>query len=149
MKKRNILEIKLIKKFYEEDGKQTKPENLSLEKIGVLTFDVIKLKTEDCASVAFSVKPLRQRRGWGAAEANLAQILRGAAKEYLSQIRRCQGNAVLQFILQPPGSIWRAGSSIWKAGGGIWRVGGGIWDYLTIWVLNLKIICEDLKLGGV
>ena len=37
-----------------------------------------------------------------------------------------QGNAVLQFIHQPPGSIWRAGSSIWKAGGGIWGVGGGI-----------------------
>ena len=37
-----------------------------------------------------------------------------------------QGKVVLQFILRPPGSIWRAGSSIWKAGGGIWRVGGGI-----------------------
>ena len=50
--KRNILEIKLTKILYEEDGKQTKPEHLSLEKIGELMFDVIKLKTEDCASVA-------------------------------------------------------------------------------------------------
>ena len=39
--KRNILEIKLIKILYEEDGKQTKPEHLSLEKIGELMFDVI------------------------------------------------------------------------------------------------------------
>ena len=37
----------------------------------------------------------------GAAEANLAQILRGAAEEFLSQIRRCQGKAVLHFILRP------------------------------------------------
>ena len=37
-----------------------------------------------------------------------------------------QGKVVLQFILRPPGSIWRAGSSIWKAGGGIRRIGGGI-----------------------
>jgi hypothetical protein len=28
---------------------------------------------------------------------------------------------VLQFILRPPGSIWRAGDGIWRVGGGIWR----------------------------
>ena len=55
------------------------------------------------------------------AEKNLVQILRGAAKEYLNQIRRCQGKAVLKFILRPPGSIWRAGDGIWRVGGGIWR----------------------------
>ena len=32
-----------------------------------------------------------------------------------------QGKAVLQFILRPPGSIWRAGGGIWRVGGGIWR----------------------------
>jgi hypothetical protein len=32
-----------------------------------------------------------------------------------------QGKAVLQFILRPPGSIWRAGDSIWRVGWGIWR----------------------------
>ena len=48
--KRNILEIKSVKNMCEEEGKQTKPEHLSLEKIGELMFDVIKLKTDDCAS---------------------------------------------------------------------------------------------------
>jgi hypothetical protein len=54
----------------------------------------------------------------------MAQILSGKAKEYLSHIHllTSQGKVVLQFILRPPGSIWRAGSSILEAGGGIWRV---------------------------
>ena len=47
---------------------------------------------------------------------------------------------VLQFILQPAGSIL-------KAGQGIWRVGayGCIWKDPTIWVANLNIKCEDMK----
>ena len=46
---RNILEIKLTK-ICTGDG--VKPENLSLEKIGELMFDVLKLKTDDCDRVA-------------------------------------------------------------------------------------------------
>ena len=49
--KRNILEIKLIKKI-SGDGTTTKPESLSLEKVGELMFDVIKIKAEDCIRVA-------------------------------------------------------------------------------------------------
>ena len=49
---RNILEIKLTKISSGGVGNHVKPENLSLEKIGELMFDVIKLKTEDCAKVA-------------------------------------------------------------------------------------------------
>jgi hypothetical protein len=50
--KRNILEIKLTKKFTGTEGSQTKPESLSLEKIGELMFDVIKLKANECERVA-------------------------------------------------------------------------------------------------
>ena len=77
-----------------------------------------------------SVKPPQRRRIW---LIYLSQI------GYLSQIAW-----VLQFILQPVESIWGAASSMLKAGGGIWRVEEGIRDLLTIWVLNLNIICEDL-----
>ena len=56
-----------------------------------------------------------------------------------------QGKVVLQFILRPPGSIWRAGDGIWRVGGGIWRK-MQISDNLDF---NQKIICEDLRLGGV
>ena len=45
---RNILEIKLTKKVGNDLEIQRKPENLSLESIGELLFDVIKLKAEDC-----------------------------------------------------------------------------------------------------
>ena len=50
--KRNILEIKLTKRFYGDEGTQSKPENLSLEKIGELMFDVIKFKVSECERVA-------------------------------------------------------------------------------------------------
>ena len=49
---RNILEIKLTKKLIGVDGTQIKPEHLSLERIGELMFDVIKLKASDCQRVA-------------------------------------------------------------------------------------------------
>ena len=32
-----------------------------------------------------------------------------------------KGKAVLQFILRPPGSSWRAGDGIWRVGGGMRR----------------------------
>ena len=47
--KRNILEIKLTKM---SSGGEGRIENLSLEKIGELMFDVIKLKAEECERVA-------------------------------------------------------------------------------------------------
>ena len=50
--KRNILEIKLTKRFYGDEGTQAKPEHLSLEKIGELMFDVIKFKVSECERVA-------------------------------------------------------------------------------------------------
>ena len=50
--KRNILEIKLIRKFVVNEGNQSKAEYLSLEKIGELMFDVLKLKADDCERVA-------------------------------------------------------------------------------------------------
>ena len=50
--KRNILEIKLTKMFVGNEGAQIKPESLSLEKIGELMFDVIKLKASECERVA-------------------------------------------------------------------------------------------------
>ena len=49
---RNILEIKLTKRYSGDQGNQTKPENLSFERIGELMFDVLKLKAEDCRRVA-------------------------------------------------------------------------------------------------
>ena len=49
---RNILEIKLTKKYIGEEGAQMKAEHLSLERIGELMFDVIKLKASDCQRVA-------------------------------------------------------------------------------------------------
>ena len=48
---RNILEIKLIKKS-SGDSTIPRPENLSLEKVGELMFDVLKIKAEDCIRVA-------------------------------------------------------------------------------------------------
>ena len=49
---RNILEIKLTKKVGNDVENPRRPENLSLESIGELLFDVIKLKAEDCERVA-------------------------------------------------------------------------------------------------
>ena len=57
------------------------------------------------------------------AEINLAQILRGTANEFLSQIRQCQGRAVLQFILGPSGNI-----------GELVMVFGENRTFLTIWI---------------
>ena len=37
------------------------------------------------------------------------------------QPMQSQGNMVLQFIYQPPGSISRAGDGIWKVWWGIWK----------------------------
>ena len=65
---RNILEIKLTKRVGDEQGNQTKPENLSLEKIGELMFDVIKLKADECERVAlvtnrYDTKEVRLKAG--------------------------------------------------------------------------------------
>ena len=50
--RRNILEIKLTKKIVGAEENQARPESLSLEKIGELLFDVIKIKAEECMRVA-------------------------------------------------------------------------------------------------
>ena len=75
-------------------------------------------------TVIFSVKPPRRRRGRSEYGSNTLRRSQGVFEPYSPLTSK--GKVVLQFILRPPGSIWRAGSSIWKAGGGIWRVGGGI-----------------------
>ena len=49
---RNILEIKLTRVSYGDQGTQNKPESLSLEMIGELMFDVLKLKADECERVA-------------------------------------------------------------------------------------------------
>ena len=64
-KNRNILEIKLTKIC---DDDQEKPENLSLERIGELLFEVIKLKAEDCERVAlvtsrYDTKEVKLKQG--------------------------------------------------------------------------------------
>ena len=50
--RRNILEIKVTKRILGSDENQTRPESLSLEKIGELMFDIIKIKAEECVRVA-------------------------------------------------------------------------------------------------
>ena len=54
----------------------------------------------------FSVKPPRRRRGRGEFGSNTP-----GAFEPNSPLP-IQGKVVLQFILRPPGSIWRAGDGI-------------------------------------
>ena len=73
------------------------------------------------------------------------QILQGAAKEYLSQIHLGQAKAhgVSQFELRPTGESEQEVPNC-QVYGPFCQSG----KYLTIRVLNLKIICVDLTLGG-
>ena len=49
---RNILEIKLTRLSINVEGELKAAKSLSIEEVGELMFDVIKLKPEDCAGVA-------------------------------------------------------------------------------------------------
>ena len=79
-----------------------------------------------------------------AAEVNLAQILSQGVFEPNSPLPPSQGG--FQFILRPPGVVV-FGELVM-----VFEELGVIEErskFLTIWILNLKIICEYLKLGGV
>jgi hypothetical protein len=54
------------------------------------------------------------------------------------------GRSIVQFILRPQGSIWRAGGGIWRVGGGIWIVGGGIWREMQL-SDNLEVVADDIS----
>ena len=69
-----------------------------------------------------SVKPPRRRRGRGVFGLNTPRQGGGGRGVFKPNTPlTSQGKVVLQFILRPPGSIWRAGDGIWRVGGGIWR----------------------------
>ena len=77
----------------------------------------------------------------------MAQILRGAAEEYLSQIHLCQAKARWFYSLYS--DLLVVFGELVMVFGELEGVFGERCKFLTIWILNLKIICEDLKLGGV
>ena len=77
----------------------------------------------------------------------MAQILRREAKEYLSYIHLCQAKARWFYSLY---------SDLLVVFGELVMVFEKLEvvfeernKFLTIWILNLKIICEYLNLGGV
>ena len=115
-----------------------RPDNLELQ-IG-----------QSCSnlSVAQSIKT-KNRCAIGVAEANLAQILRGAAKEYLSQIRRCQAKARQFYSLYSEQLTNLSKTDQFEV------PNCQVWSKLSVLKISddmgvhLKIICEDLKLGGV
>ena len=93
-----------------------------------------------------SVKPPRRRRGRGVFGLNTPRQGGGGRGVFKPNTPMpSQGKVVLQFILRPPGSIWRAGDGIWKLKGVFEEKN----KFLTISILNLRIICEYLKLDGI
>ena len=66
------------------------------------------------AKAVNSVKPPRRRGEYGS---NTPRQSQGLFEPYSPLTS--QSKVVLQFILRPPGSIWRAGGGIWKVGGGL------------------------------
>ena len=51
---RNILEVKLRKISKQVDGVLVKPQNLTLEQVGELIFDIIKIDPADCSGIALT-----------------------------------------------------------------------------------------------
>jgi hypothetical protein len=51
---RNILEIKMTRLQYEEEGEMKPAKSLNIEDVSILVFDVIKVKPEDCLGIALS-----------------------------------------------------------------------------------------------
>ena len=76
------------------------------------------------------------------------------ASEYLSQIHLCQAKARWFYSLYSDlqvvfGELVLVFGKLVVVFGELEGVFGERCKFLTIWILNLKIICEDLKLGGV
>ena len=83
---------------------------------------MVKIENSDHFRATFSVKPPRRRRGRGVFGLNTPRQGGGGRGVFKPNTPlTSQGKVVLQFILRPPGSIWRAGDGIWRVGGGIWR----------------------------
>ena len=53
-KNRNSIIVKLTKIVKFENGKEVKAKNLSMEEVGELFFDVMKVKVEDCIGLSLS-----------------------------------------------------------------------------------------------
>ena len=55
-KNRNTLTLKLTKIVKYEDGKEVKEPSLTIEDIGELVFDIVKVQMEDCAGMSLTTQ---------------------------------------------------------------------------------------------
>ena len=97
---RNILEIKLTRSGEKESF--SKSENISLEKIGELMFDIIKIKPEECLAVAlvtnrFDIKEIKLKPGVDPAQYITTKPI--IFENYEVTVRR-QSNKVVQVMFK-------------------------------------------------